>query len=199
MFVPRGIGCGGAPPSLLEQIHVKALNFVYNRSTPPKPYLSLPLPIVLNKNHNITFQHKNVTRVKAGPIIIISRSITRPRHLKNEMEIMHFLSKEYSAIPVVFFLSNISLIDTIAMFNSARVVIAPHGAGQIHLLWMRQGTAIIEISPAASFNGCFQPIATYRQVHSYIYFDPHASGRGGLQVNMTNFSQFFREVMQGRY
>ncbi|CAF3323305.1 unnamed protein product, partial [Rotaria sp. Silwood2] len=130
MFIPRGIRCGGTPPSLLEAIRVKTSYTAANRTIPMKPYLTLPLPIVAPRSHNLSFRQQVISPVKSGPIIIISRRMKRNRNLKNEMEIKNFLSKEYPTIPVVIFYGNLPMINTIALFRSARVLIAPHGAGQ---------------------------------------------------------------------
>jgi hypothetical protein len=199
MFVPRGVNCGGPPPSLLEQIRFKALNPSKSGIIPLKPYLSLPLPIVRLGSKNISISMQASFRMKSGPIILISRPKTGARHLQNEMDIVNFLSREYEMIPLVIFYGNISLVDSINLFHSARVVVAPHGAGQVHMLWMRPGTAMIEIAPLSSYFGLFPAIATYRQIQISICFDVMATSVSSLKVDMTIFTELFKEIMQERY
>ncbi|CAF3333845.1 unnamed protein product [Rotaria socialis] len=199
IFIPRGINCGGAPPGLLEQIHVKALSPSMIGKIPPKPYLSLPLPTAQVGRENTPILRKGSFRVKNGPIILISRSITRSRRIHNEIDILRFLAAEYTEIPLVIFYGNNSLVDTIALFNSARVLVAPHGAGQVHILWMRPGTVMIEISPRNNYNGCYQAIATYRQILTVIYIDATATAGSALKVDMKIFKDLFNQAMIGRY
>lgn len=198
MFIPRGIPCGGAPPALLEQIHSKGLNPSQIGVTHPRPYLSLPLPTTSLQDKPTLFSKPNYNYVKNGPIVLISRNNARGRTIKNEIEIINFLSTEYSAIPLTVFYGNLSLLDTIALFHSARVLVAPHGAGQLHVLWMRPGSVMIEISSQDNYNGCYQSIATYRQVQTAIYFDSNATARSTFIVNITVFKALFHEVIKSR-
>jgi hypothetical protein len=199
MFVPRGINCGGAPPSLLEQIHIKALTPSNNGIIPPKPYFSLPLPIIRLDSENPSVHIQTAFRVKTGPIVLISRPHNRARSILNEIDILNFLAREYPRIPLVIFYGNMSLVDTIVLFHSARVLVAPHGAGMVHLLWMRSGTAMVEISSRIEYNECYQAVATYRRISTAIYFDATAARGSALKVDMHIFTQLFKEVMEERY
>jgi hypothetical protein len=64
---------------------------------------------------------------------------------------------------------------------------------------MRPGTAMIEIAPLSSYFGLFPAIATYRQIQISICFDVMATSVSSLKVDMTIFTELFKEIMQERY
>lgn len=199
IFIPRGISCGAAPPSLLAQIHSKMLRSINNLIVPLQPYRFLPLPTTRAGDRNASFVINLATPVKTGPIILVSRPSTHKRSLGNENEIANFISQKYKAIPLVFFYGNLSHPDTVKLFRGARVLIAPHGAGQVHSLWMRPGTAMLEISPRVGYNKVYETIAMYRQVHLFNYFDFNANRSTSMHVDITEFTQLFKLLMKDRY
>lgn len=199
MFIPRGISCGGPPPSLLEQIHNKGIEGIKRRTFSLFPYRSIPLPFVHASQKIADVKKFLAPPVKTGPIIFVSRPAARRRALVNEQEILKFLSISYPDIPVVLFYGNLSQKNTIELFHSACVLIAPHGAGQVHVLWMRPGTAMLEVSSKVDYNGLYETIAMYRQVHTYVYFDQNATRATSIRVEMTQFKQLFENLMKDRY
>lgn len=199
IFIPRGIDCGRPPPSLLAQIHSKALRSTRKSIVPLEPYHYVSLPTIRSDDKNASFDRNFATPVKTGHIIFVCRPLTRGRRLADEKEIVSFLYQQYQAVPLVFFHGNLSQSETIELFRNARVLIAPHGAAQVHLLWMRPGTAMLEISPRVGYNGLYETMALYRQIHLFTYFDSNGSTSTQLSVDMTEFRQLFAVLMKDRY
>ena len=54
----------------------------------------------------------------------------------------------------------------VRLFQRAKLIIAPHGAGLSNMILAPRGTPIIEISPAEMFNACFWHL-------SWILDNPH--------------------------
>lgn len=52
-------------------------------------------------------------------------------------------------------------------FRNASVVVAPHGAGNIHLLAMDEGSTLIEIMDVTHIERCFLRLAVYKNINYY--------------------------------
>jgi capsular polysaccharide biosynthesis protein len=88
--------------------------------------------------------------------LYISRSKTSKRTLGNERELEIRLAAKGVEI---LFAENLSLSEQIQLFSSARIVIAPHGAGLSNLVWSQPGAKVLEIFPAEMFNDCYARLA----------------------------------------
>ena len=199
MIVPRGVACGTAPPSLLEQVRLKVTNADHMTKLYLKPHLSLELPIVKFDSENASSSLRSHPNLATGPIVIISRRKAHERRIINEMDIVTHVYQKYPAIAVSIFEGNTPLVATIKLFQSARAVIAPHGAGLLHILWMRAGTAILEVFPMDSYIGCYQAIAQYGGIQGFVYFANGRSTESSMRGNMTIFEQLIEQMMRGRY
>ena len=74
--------------------------------------------------------------------IYISRAKARNRQLINELEVSKFLdSQGFKTI----FLEELSVLEQVAIFAKAEIIVAPHGSGLANLVFCSPNTKIIEI------------------------------------------------------
>jgi hypothetical protein len=99
-----------------------------------------------------TFFEKRCTNEKSELKIYISRIKDKRRCLENETE----LEKQLISIGFQsFLLQEMAVIDQIKLFQRAKLVIAPHGAGLSNLIWCNAGVRVIEIFPFKPRNDCY--------------------------------------------
>ncbi|MEH7502241.1 glycosyltransferase family 61 protein [Neobacillus drentensis] len=78
--------------------------------------------------------------------VYISRSNAARRRVVNEEELIRVLKRKGFTVLV---LEELDLMEQVKVFSSADIIISPHGAGLTNLLFVRQGTKLIELfSPA---------------------------------------------------
>jgi capsular polysaccharide biosynthesis protein len=85
-----------------------------------------------------------------GKRIYVSRAVARKRLVENEKAVIAMLAGHGFE---VLTLEKMSLVDQIAAFTEAEVVVAPHGAGLTNLLWTRPGAILLEIFPEGGVHG----------------------------------------------
>ena len=79
---------------------------------------------------------------KSPAHIFISRSKAQYRHISNETALMNLLNtKGFTS----YCLEDLSISEQAHIFNNAKVIIGPHGAGWTNLIFCKPGTNIIEI------------------------------------------------------
>ncbi|MEM6350191.1 MAG: glycosyltransferase family 61 protein [Cyanobacteria bacterium P01_D01_bin.14] len=95
---------------------------------------------------NLPFDDKSYERV------YLSRKNAARRRITNEKELESFLSsKGFLEIQT----DQMSLLDQIRLFENAKIVVSPHGAGLTNLVFCRQGTKVIELFSPQYVNGCY--------------------------------------------
>ena len=95
--------------------------------------------------------------------IFIDRSDSKFNHCKliNNEEIKNFLrTKNFQIIK----LSNFNFKDQINIFNKAKVIIGPHGAGFVNLVFCKKKTKIIEIKPVNHSNDLYRKISKINEL-----------------------------------
>jgi capsular polysaccharide biosynthesis protein len=88
--------------------------------------------------------------------IYIDRRGAWARPLANESELVERL-REFGFTAVV--LENLSLHEQISLFQTAEIIVAPHGAGLTNLVYAKQGCQIIELFMDSYVNWCFRHLA----------------------------------------
>ena len=74
--------------------------------------------------------------------IYISRAKSRYRRVINEEEVMDYLTKLGFQS---FVTESLSVVEQIALFNRAKIIVAPHGSGLTNIIFCQPGTKIIEL------------------------------------------------------
>ena len=77
-------------------------------------------------------------------------------------------------------LENTSLSEQIALFSTADVVIAQHGAALANVVWCKPGTRVMEIAPAGYRVNCFPPLSRMMGLQHLLV--PQAGLRGDCDV-----------------
>ena len=99
--------------------------------------------------------HKLPDIGEAAEKVYISRKKSR-RPLTNEMEIEMMLAKEGFKIVN---LEDMSFSEQLHTIRTARVIVAPHGAGLANIVVARPGTKIVEIMTQGWANSCYGHLA----------------------------------------
>lgn len=96
----------------------------------------------------------------ANKFIYIARGDAgRNRKVLNEGAVISVL-KQYGF--EICYLSNMSITDQSRLFNSARVVVAPHGAGLTNLVFCQPGIRVLELFPDAYVRHVYCDISSKR-------------------------------------
>ncbi|MBD2554138.1 DUF563 domain-containing protein [Limnothrix sp. FACHB-708] len=95
---------------------------------------------------------------KSAKKIYITRSKASYRRLLNETEVMEFLIAEGFEIVE---LETLPLLKQVAMFATAEVVVAPHGAGLTNLVFASPGTWVLELLSIAYRPVCYKVISEF--------------------------------------
>ena len=84
----------------------------------------------------------NLAKTKLNQKIYISRAKSRNRQLINEKEVNQFLTSQgFKTI----FLEEMSVLEQVAVFANAEVVVAPHGSGLTNLVFCSPNTKVVEL------------------------------------------------------
>jgi len=99
--------------------------------------------------------------------LFISRKNASYRRILNEEELLPFLQREGFTIIQP---ETLSFTEQISLFQSAEVILAPHGAGLANLVFSKPGTKLIEIFPPRFTCTCYEALAKLIGVE---YFSLH--------------------------
>ena len=107
-----------------------------------------------------------------GPeLIYVARSDSANRVVTNEREVQGVLEAAgfVSVVP-----GSLSVRDQVRLFQGARVVVGPHGAGLTNIAFCRPGTKILELVQSSYMNPCFNRIAQGRllEYHAECFESP---------------------------
>lgn len=109
-------------------------------------FLSLLNPIGFSSARNVDWMRKKLCTPNptASDRIYISRRMAKLRRISNEAELMPWLESEGFKIVC---LETLSFEEQIQLFQSAKMILAPHGAGLTNMIFMPPGGTIIELFP----------------------------------------------------
>ncbi|HEY4248491.1 MAG TPA: glycosyltransferase family 61 protein [Lacunisphaera sp.] len=92
-----------------------------------------------------------------GERIYISRTGAKRRHVTNEPRLWCALESRGF---IKLHLEELTWTEQITAFHSAKVIIAPHGAGLANLVFCRPGTKIVELFHRSYVNPCYWQLAS---------------------------------------
>ena len=133
---------------------------------------SIPSPPVLNKKLILWLRKKFLNGIKKiknkkdfSKLVFISRGDTSHRNILNEEQLFSELKKinfkKYE-------LSKLKLHDQINLFQNAKIIIMPHGAGGIHTLFASKKCKIIEIQSPNQPNNIFLCVAQMLKIDFFV-------------------------------
>ena len=77
-------------------------------------------------------------------------------------------------------MSKLNFEDQIYIFNNAKIVISPHGAGLTNLIFCKKGTKILEFKPTTNKNLLFKRISKINKlIHKTIYLKNVKNNKNG--------------------
>lgn len=113
--------------------------------------------------------------------LYVSRSQTANRPLRRERELEAALDERgYEIIHA----EDHAFQEQIRLFASAERVIAPHGAGLSHVIWMGASARVLEVLPHESVNDCFARLSLQAGLeYDYVRCRPHPDFFGEIPVS----------------
>ena len=127
----------------------------------------------INKSFLDTEHHNHRGRSR----IYISRSIASRRHVVNEAELVGLLKSLSFKIVT---LEKMSVSEQARLFQSAAVVIGPHGAGLTNLVFCEPHTKVLEIIHPEAINLMYWTIASHRDLdYNYLFAKGNLARVGG--------------------
>jgi capsular polysaccharide biosynthesis protein len=88
--------------------------------------------------------------------IYISRANANSRRIGNENELIEFLiGLDFK----IYTLENLSIIEQASIFNSAKFIVAPHGAGLTNLVFCNPESKVIELFSPTYVNPCYRALS----------------------------------------
>jgi capsular polysaccharide biosynthesis protein len=145
----------------------------------------LYLPEIMNGNHQIAKFPKIISKLRRRLIdacsqlsfsldrIYIARENSNlSRRIKNELQMMNVLFN-YGFHRVV--MENFSLKEQISIAVGANCLLAPHGAGMVHCLFLKPQSLVIELFPTTYINPCMLPVIDQLQ-HRYFMIPSSHNG-----------------------
>jgi len=118
---------------------------------------------------------RNVEKIHGYERIYISRKNAHHRKVENDNDVMNVL-RTYGFREV--FLEREPIERKIQIFNSAKVIIAPHGAGLTNLVFCESGTKVIEMFNPNWILPCYWMISNHVGLDYY-----YVLGKGGQGTN----------------
>jgi GT2 family glycosyltransferase len=127
-------------------------------------------PIIIDKLRQL-FIHPYLKKTSYFERIYIARENENlPRCIVNEIQLMELLN-QYDFHRVV--MERYSLKDQIAIAAGANCLIAPHGAGMAHCLFMLPHSTVIELFPSTYINPCMLPVVERLNFRYYMIPSRH--------------------------
>lgn len=119
--------------------------------------------------------------------IYISRQQTTSRQILNEEEVLGLLT-QFGFQPIV--LESLSFREQVSCLASAKVVVAPHGAGLTNLVFCNPGTKVIELFSPYYVETCYWVLSNHLGLDYYYLMGEDRSslclhpGYGNISVNL---------------
>ena len=98
--------------------------------------------------------------------IFISRSKANRRKITNEKEVIELVNKYGFK---VFNMEDLQIVEQINLFNKAKVVIAPHGAGISNIVYCSNPFKLLEIFPENYFDSSYRILAQVLKCEYHYY------------------------------
>ena len=141
----------------------------------PSPYLE-----TLYRDFFVKVKNQVSASFKPPKRVFVSRKDSPKRGISNEEEVSRLL-KLYGFTEVL--MSSLSLEEQIVLFNSAKTIVAPHGAGLVNLVFGNEDLNILELIPSNYINDCFYRISVLKQQN---YFNLYADSIGDNHYHYTD-------------
>jgi hypothetical protein len=114
---------------------------------------------------NLLEENTLLKQKSSSEIGIIIKRTEHERKIINHDEMVFYLRTKYPSIEWIEF-DSLSVVETIKLFNRAKIIIGPHGAGLTNMLFAKKGITVIEIMPYSDPNECYHHLTNMLE-HKY--------------------------------
>jgi hypothetical protein len=141
---------------------------------------------------------KNHDRFDGTERIYLCRANAEHRRIVNNTEVTNFLGRlGFKSV----ILEEMSIAEQALLLSSAKVILAPHGAGLSNLVFCSPGTKVIEVFSPKYVNVCFWSLSNQMNLEYYYligegqsppeYVDPHQI-KADISVNINSLSNLMK-------
>jgi hypothetical protein len=153
--------------------------------------------------HRVLAGDKLSPNDKQDCIIVIKRMDGDARSIIEHSNMVAFMasvlnkSSLSSKLYIETFEAEGHLRDHIALFRRARIIVGPHGAGMMNVLWSSPGTHVVEIgySTGMTFPEMYAVMSLHLEQHYWV-----CKGYGNylapIHVDMEDFSYIFNKIIR---
>lgn len=141
----------------------------------PSPYFNSLFDDFRSKAIQKANQSHSITKK-----VFISRKDSPKRGISNEEEVTSLL-RQFGFMEVQ--MSKLSLEEQVTLFSEAEYIVAPHGAGLVHLIFGTPKLNVLELMPNNYINDCFYRICVLRGQH---YFNLYSDSIGDNHYHYTD-------------
>ncbi len=164
---------------LNEKTHIKAKEGLFS-SMPI--YSGNPTPEVCDFVRKLFLKKYNKKNYKKYEKLYVCRGNVKYRKVTNEKELINFLKKK-GFTPVK--MDGLSVFEQAKIFNSAKIIVAPHGAALTNLVFCEKGTKVIEFFNNGYVNSCYWILGNLVNL-DYNYFLASKEGFSKRQYSLVN-------------
>lgn len=124
--------------------------------------------------------------------IYISRGLANKRRIVNEEHLISYLKANGFKI-----VQNevLSFDEQVQLYNSASIIVAPHGAGLTNMMFSKAGTAVLEIFEKGTLRRCYWTLAHAKKINYTCFLgnsiDIGIPGEADIEIEMDIFEKYF--------
>ncbi|CAF1578480.1 unnamed protein product [Rotaria sordida] len=152
--------------------------------------------------HRVMATDKLAATDKKDCIILIKRRDGDARSIIEHLDLIAVMSsalnksKMSSDLRIEIFEARGHIRDHIALFRRARIIVGPHGAGMMNILWSSSGTHVVEIGYTTGMT-CPEMYAemSLHLEHHYWICKGHGDYSAPIHVDMDDFMYIFNQIM----
>lgn len=148
-----------------------------------------PSPQKIDLIRNSVIEKVSFTRTRG--ILIFRREAYR--RIINSDAVLEMLKRIYPMLEWVVF-DVLSFVDTVALFSSAAIIVAPHGAGLTNMLLSDSGIPIIEFMPLHNPNICYWHLSEL--LKNKYYMIPCATGNENFDIDISEVEELIKNNVE---
>ncbi len=170
---------------IIEKCILISYPFIRTEETVMMNVYNLPLDRLLN-----TISLRNISSLtNEAEYIVISRKNVNQRKLLGEEKILN----AFPAIPFkIIYTEEMSYIEQVRTFRNAKIIIAPHGAGLVNLVYVTKKPVVIEIFPTTRKirdAGAYHQIAREMEIDYHLLVKEPANDEQDIEITDTILSE----------
>ncbi|MCH9611469.1 MAG: hypothetical protein S4CHLAM81_09450 [Chlamydiales bacterium] len=164
---------------------------VYAKELIVPPYPPMPTPWVCHFLRTL-----NVKPIDKRRKLYLSRRDADKRRILNEDELWPILEREGFELATT---SGLPFAEQMALFASAEIVVAPHGAGLSHLAFCEKGTPVLELFAPVYTHRCYWEVASAAELrYHYLFGESEAAEDPDFTVDPMLFEKALLHALADR-